>query len=332
MASPPTLSDIAKACGVSVATASKALNPHADRCDIAAATRERVVAVAARLGWQRDTVESSKRRKRYGNLGLMWNRYAPRVDSVYEHLIENAAEVAAELGFHILFTPLTEAGKWREMQLSQRLDGVVAIEAMHEAVLAELEASRYPAVLLNLESPHRLHQILVDEADGAAQAIRHLHGLGHRHVLYLPIGIDWHYCDRERIAGLEAAARACGLRLRVGSRHDPAGSAEACAARGGPTAVVAFQDTDIPPLLRALRQRGLEVPGRVSVMGIGDVRWFQHLDPQISSVSVPIPDMIRLAVQRVAELVASDGSIPPRRELLPGSLHQRGSTGPAPRR
>lgn len=322
----PTLADIAQACGVSVATASKALNPHADRCDVAAATRERVLAAAARLGWVRDTVESVKRRKRYGNLGLMWNRYAPRVDSVYEHLIENAAEVAAELGFHILFTPLTEPEKWREMQLSQRLDGVIAIEAMHEAVLAELEASAYPAVLLNLQSPRRLHQILVDEAGGAALAVAHLHRLGHRRALYLPIGIDWHYCDTERIAGLQAAGTRLGLRLESSARDDPAGCAARCAARGGPTAVIAFQDTDIPPLLRALRAVGLEVPGRVSVLCIGDVRWFQHMDPQITAVSVPIPDMVRLAVRRVAELVASDGAVPPRCERLPGSLAARAST------
>lgn len=326
MARLPTLADIAQACGVSVATASKALNPHADRCDVALATRERVLAAAARLGWVRDTAESIKRRKRYGNLGLMWNRYAPRVDSVYEHLIENAAEVAAKLGFHILFTPLTEPEKWREMQLSQRLDGVIAIEAMHEAVLAELEASAYPAVLLNLQSPRRLHQILVDEAGGAALAVEHLHKLGHRRALYLPIGIDWHYCDNERIAGLQTAAAACGMRLDPFARHDPAGCVARCAARGGPTAIIAFQDTDVPPVLRALRAAGLDVPGRVSIMCIGDVRWFQHLDPQITAVSVPIPDMIRLAVQRVAELVASDGAVPLRCERLPGSLAPRAST------
>lgn len=326
MARPPTLADIAQACGVSVATASKALNPHADRCDLAQATRQRVLDAAARMGWVRDTSESKKRRKRYGNLGLMWNRYAPRVDSVYEHLIENAAEVAAELGFHILFTPLTEPEKWREMQLSQRLDGVIVIEAMHEAVLAELESSAYPAVLLNLQSPRRLHQILVDEARGAALAVAHLRQLGHRRALYLPIGIDWHYCDAERIAGLQLAAAGCGLLLEPFARNDPAGCAARCSARGGPTAIIAFQDTDIPPVLRALRAAGLAVPGRVSVLNIGDVRWFQHMDPQLTAVSVPIPDMIRLAVRRVAELVASDGAQPARSERLPGSLTVRAST------
>lgn len=331
MTRPPTLADIAQACGVSVATASKALNPHADRCDVALATRARVQAAATRLGWVRDTVESVKRRKRYGNLGLMWNRYAPRVDSVYEHLIENAAEVAAELGFHILFTPLTEADKWREMQLSQRLDGVIAIEAMHEAVLAELENTAYPSVLLNLKSPRRLHQILVDEAGGTALAVAHLRQLGHRHALYLPIGIDWHYCDTERIAGLQQAGTMHGLRLEHFQRNDPTGCAARCAVRGGPTAIIAFQDTDIPPVLRALRAAGLSVPGHVSVMCIGDVRWFQHMDPQISAVSVPLPDMVRVAVRRVAELIASDGALPVRCERLRGSLVARASTAPPTR-
>lgn len=332
MPAQPTLADVARACRVSLATASKALNPHADRCDLAAATRDRVLAAAARLGYSRDTVESAKRRKRFHNLGLAWNRHAPRVGGVYEHLIENAAEVAQELGFHLLFTPLSQPDAWRPMQLSQRLDGVIVVEAMHDAVLAEMEAAGYPAVTLNLETPRRLHQLLVDEAHGARLMVEHLHALGHRRCIYLPLGTDYHYCDRERGGGLRAAAAACGLAMEAMPRGDLAGVAARCATRGGPTAVIAFQDTDAVQALRALAAAGLDVPGRVSVACIGDASWFHWIEPAMTVVSVPINDMARLAVRRVAELVATDGRPQPRVERLAGTVTARASTGPARRR
>lgn len=325
----PTIADIARRCGVSPATVSKALSPFRDRCDLSPATRERIIAAAEAMGWRRDAAQSRRARREAGNVGLMWGRLAPFTDGVYDQLIELLATRLAAHGRRALFVPAPDARAWTALQMAQRLDGVIALPPLADAVLAELEASDYPAVLLNLASPRRLHQVLADDRGGAAALAAHLAGLGHRRMVYMPArGSDPHDSEELRRAGLADAAAAHGVRLDITASKDLAAVLAAC--RDGASAVVCYDFNDVPRTLAALAEAGLRVPDRVSLACTSDVAWFQHLSPAVTAAVVPMQAMAEAAVDLLAGLLERGDGGERQVCVLGEELRVRASTAPAP--
>lgn len=320
----PTLRDVARTCGVSPATVSKALNPHADRCDIGAATRARVIAEAERLGFRPSPSHGRRTRRLWRNIGLMWGRYAPFTSGVYEGVLDVIGARLFGAGWRLLLTPVPEPAAWPAMQMAQRLDGVLAVSHVPEAVLADLAAARYPAVLLNLRTALPLPQFLPDDRAGAAALAAHLAGLGHRRVVYLEqagAGVR-HASERERPEALLAG----GLRLE--RTADLAMAVALC--RAGATAVICYDWSRVAQAHAALRAAGLGMPGQVSLASCSDLHWFAHLDPAVTAVEIPMHELAERAADHLLALLAGDVPAAPATVELPTVLRVRTSTGPAP--
>jgi LacI family transcriptional regulator len=323
----PRLSDIAQACAVSVATVSKALNPHIDRCDIHADTRARIIATAQAMGWTRDRPRSARARRRWHNIGVLWG-YRDFSISSYEGVPEALAR-AVDTSFRLLLTPVPHASDWRELQLSLHLDGVIVLGHVDDAILAELERDEYPAVLVNEETPRRLRQVLTDDHGGASALVRHLADLGHRRLVFMrnpwPVA---HYSERDRLRAVRGTAAAAGMQVHEvrGLLHDRV--VKHCLA--GATAVVCNSHWEVGTLLQALRAAGLSVPGQVSVAACHDLASFAHYHPPVTAVAVPTQAMATTAAELLMELIAGRDPAQPERRVLPEQVVQRSSTGPAP--
>lgn len=322
-APPATLRDVANASGVSQATASKALSPHSDRCDVSPETRERVRAAAARLDFTRDRSASVRARRRWNNLGLAWGREAPRGDGIYTELFETAARSLKPWGYHLLFTPIEDAEDWRRMQIAQRLDGVLMVEALPGPVLERIVREEYPAVALNLYGCDRLPALLPDDRGGAQQLACHLVQLGHRRVVYVPRkawtehaseAVRWH-----------AVASCPGLQ----AERLPPEEAVARVREGGATAIVAYSQSEAVRTLDALRAAGLRVPRDVSLCACSDDAWLQHLDPPLTAVAIPVAAMAARAVSWLVDIIEGRPDVALSGiELLPETLVIRSSTTP----
>lgn len=326
----PTIRDVALASGVSMASVSKALNPHADRCDLSPATRARILAAARALGFRPSASHSRRTRRLWRNIGLLWGRFAPFTSGVYEGVIDVIGQGLLDRGWRLLYTPVPRPDAWREMQMSQRLDGVVAVSHVPEEILAMLAAERYPAVLLNMVSDRPLPQFLPDDAGGSAAIVAHLAGLGHRRAVYLDFassGIG-HISETVRREALMRSAAAAGMAIEV--VRDRAAAIRMC--RQGATAVVCYDWSDVPELLGGLRAAGLAVPADVSVVCCADVRWFAYLAPAVTAVRIPMRELAQRAVDHLlARIEAGDpGPERPLPMVMPVELAVRGSTGPAP--
>lgn len=324
---PPTLADIARACSVSLATVSKALSPHRDRCDLSPATRERILAAARRLGWSRDRRRSARARRRWRNIGLLWGLRTPFTRGCYEGVPE---AVATALGddFRLLITPTPLPQDWREVQMSLHLDGVITLGGIDDGILADLEARDYPAVLVNQRSPRRLPQFLVDDRGGTIALAGHLADLGHRRLVYL--GNDWvpsHYSEPERRAGVDHVARERGL--AVVEVRGPHYDQVVAHCRAGATAVACYNWWDVAEVLAALRAAGLAVPREVSVVACHDLSWFAHFDPPVTGLTVPMQRMAVDATRLLLDLIAGAPPVPGTVAVLPETLVMRASTAPA---
>jgi DNA-binding LacI/PurR family transcriptional regulator len=323
----PTLRDVARTCRVSPATVSKALNPHADRCDISPGTRERVLAAARSLGFVPSSSHAQRTRRLWRNIGLLWGRFAPFTTGVYHGVLDAIGERLADRGWRLLYTPVTSPEAWQDMQMSQRLDGVLVVSHAPEPVLDALARAHYPAVLLNLRTHHPLPQFLPDEAAGMDELIEHLRALGHRRLLYLAHrdnGVG-HFSEVERMALLHAGTARRGIAM-----HELPGGAidqavEAC--RAGATAVLCYDWADAPALITALQAAGLPVPGRVSVACCCDLHWFNLLTPSLTALDIPIRALAETAVDSLLRRIeGEDAPVTP--VLLPTRLRLRASTGP----
>ena len=321
-----TLQDVADRCGVSLATASKAFNPRSE--DIGAATRERLLAAAHELGFQRDRSTSLRARKRWQNIGMAWGRHAPRGDGIYAELGETLALTIKPWGYHLLFTPIVDAADWRLMQRAQRLDGVIVVESMADEVLAELVATGYPAVLLNLATTRALPCLLPDDHAGCGLLVHHLAALGHRALAFIPSGVSViHASDAVRWAGVSERAAAHGIT----AIRCTAAAAIAAAKAGTISAAIAYSQREAVMLLPLARAAGLTVPADLSIVVGSDVPWLEHTDPPLTGLEIPIPAMARQAVTLLVDLIELTAAPKTGTCLIPEVLRLRASTAP-PRR
>ncbi len=319
----PRLADVALACGVSLATVSKALSPHLDRCDLRPDTRARIVAKAHELGWSRDRPRSARARRSWHNIGVLWG-YRNFAMASYERVPE-ALAAAVDGSFRLLLTPVPQAKDWKELQLSLRLDGVIVLGHVEDAILAELEQDDYPAVLVNLETPRRLHQVLADDLGGSTALVEHLAGLGHRRIVFMRN--PWpvvHCSERDRLRGVRRAAAAAGITVHEvrGLHYDRV--LRHC--RAGSTAVVCNSHWGVADLLTALRAEGLAVPRDISLVTCHDLSAFAHFDPPVTGVVVPTRTMAEIGARLLQELIAGREGGAGLRQIVPESLVLRGST------
>jgi DNA-binding LacI/PurR family transcriptional regulator len=351
MSGRPTLAAVAAHAGVSPSTASLAFSGSPR---VTAATRERVLAAAAELGYAGpDPIAASLRRGRSGVIGAVVGErllYAFR-DPVAIQLLDGITEVlgADDLGLLLL---AGDTGRPSIEQITRiPLDAVIFATCGLEddPALEALRARGVPVVAV--EGPVAEGVTLVDIADrtGTADLARHLQHLGHRRVevVAMPLRLDGtrgpldsarraraHYRDvRHRLEGVEDVFGPVPV-------FETASNAVAEGATAGrvlldvpahcrPTAVLAQSDVLAAGVLQAAADLGLDVPADVSVAGFdgADLHWLGAT--RLTTVVQPTEEKGRAAAQAAIALVA--GGHPPD-VVFPVSLRIGTTSAPPPDR
>jgi LacI family transcriptional regulator len=170
---------------------------------------------------------------------------------------------------------------------------------------------------------------VIDTPAGMRLAVEHLVSLGHRDIAYA-YGPENSWSNRARWQALKATGQSCE---RVGPfpRGRMFGSAAADALLNTrATAYIAFNDLLAIGILARLRERGVRVPGDVSVVGCDDIFGADFCNPPLTTLTAPIEQAGRVAVSLL--LSHLDAAAEPQRRavVLPTHLTIRESTGPAP--
>jgi LacI family transcriptional regulator len=298
-----TLSSVAAAAGVSLATVSKVVN---DRHDVAPATRERV----RRLLEQHNYSRPGRRRGRSRTVELVMRA----LDS--EWAVEIIRGVtASDLDVVVSTMPTgTAAATWAEdVAVSGRAGVLVVTSQFTSAQKRVFQRAGIPCVVIDpvdLPDPD-VPSVGATNWGGGLAATRHLVQLGHRRIAVIggPAGV---LCGRARIDGYRAALDAAGLPfdadlVREGTfRH--AGGYEAASALlalpDPPTAVFAGSDEQAFGVIEAARVAGLAVPRDLSVVGFDDLPIARWAAPPLTTVRQPLAEMGRVAVQLLEALIA----------------------------
>ncbi|GIG30782.1 LacI family DNA-binding transcriptional regulator [Cellulomonas marina] len=328
------IAEIAAAAGVSVPTVSKVLN---GRPGVSAATRAQVEHLLVEHGYERRGRSGSQ------TVGLVDFVISDLGTQWATALLRGAEAEASRLGVGLVVTAAhgrpVGTPDWLEHVLTRGTDGVVlVVSELLDAGREELLRLRTPVVLVDPVGTRteRLPTVAATDWAGGRDATEHLLGLGHRRIGFVT-GPPEQECHRDRLDGYRAAL------LRAGITPDPAlvrhgDSLVAGGRRYGeellrlpepPTAIISGSDEQAYGVYAAARALGVDVPGRLSVVGFDDVDLCQWVTPPLTTVRQPLAGMAREATRMVVEL-SRGGEPPAARTELATSLVVRASTAPPP--
>lgn len=338
-----TMRDIAVRAGVSRSTVSLVLNDKHEAVGLNEDTRRRVLRVADELGYRRNELARSVVTGKSPLFGFMI--YAPMLHSdVAARVLNGILDEADKQNYSVqvlrISTGNSESVIKRCVEL--RPAGVMGLYVGAE-ILEQLqqEMSRFhiPVAVLDSTPPVAgSSRILSNDIEGCRQAIGHLTELGHQRIAFIG-GNPESIAGKLRAQGYQTAMAEHGLPIppdyqQVGFWESEI--VEQCVRRlfdrsDSPTAIFCADDKTAMVACRALRERGLHVPGDVSLIGFADLTMAFYSDPPLTTVSQPFQEMGRRAVRRlfaVSQEWQTTTSASYYEELLPTRLIIRRSTGP----
>jgi len=343
-----TLQTLADTLGVSRTTASNAFN-RPDQLN--PALRERVLALAAELGYAGpDPAGRALRSGRSGAIGVLLTERLSYAfgDPAAVATLRGLAVEAEESAISLSLLPAPFGGDPRVAEAVRRavVDAcfVYALPEGHPSLAAALER-RIPVVIADTPRVPGVPFVTVDDRGGARAAAQHLLDLGHRRLAVAAFRIRdddrtgladgarrraaTYGVTRERLAGYADAIAAAGLEwddvpIYEGVNVRELGGEAAIALLGHdppPTALLAMSDEIALGAMRAARDAGVDVPGRLSVVGFDDVP--AAAARELTTVCQPLVEKGRTAGRMLLEAIAGGT---PADVLLPTELVVRAST------
>jgi LacI family transcriptional regulator len=342
-----SLSEVAKAGGVSLATASRVLNPNNEH-PVSDEVRARVLAAAESLNYSVNALARGLKVKRTNVVAAIVHDFRDPFFNTVAAGVTDAAEAAGYLTVlcNSSRDPDKELG-YVQLARQQRVAGVIFVgggltsrryrDAMRQQV-ATLRSYGAHAIALEPRGA-RMPAEIPDNRGGAQRATDHLVGLGHQRIAFID-GPEQIITSRERLAGYRDGLAAAGvpfdeaLVVRGGFTEEGGRTALARLLDGGApfTAVFASNDAMAMGCLAELRARRLKVPRDMSVVGFDDISTVSWLDPPLTTVRVPMEEIGVAGVQRLLALLdAEDAGRTARGPLVnvhPTELVVRATTAP----
>jgi LacI family transcriptional regulator len=328
-----TVLDVAKRAGVDRSVVSRVLSGDT-RLNIRDQTRERVLAAVKELDYTPNPVARSLRMNRAEAMGLLIPDFG---NPIYAAIITGAEVAAARAGRVLLtgsFAGGPALGEYIDRLGHGRVDGLLIAGAPTAGdLIADLEKSDIPWLLVNRRAPNSRRHVLLDDEGAAAVAVGHLVELGHQRIAHLAGPKEADTAQR-REHGYRKALEKAGLGVESGliARGDytAEGGGRAMerliAGKHPPTAVFVANVAAAIGALAALRAAGVHVPGELSIVAVHDLWLAAYLEPPLTTVRMPLEQL----GSRAIEVLASEPADAVVEEVLtaPLKLIARESTGP----
>ena len=329
-----TLRDVAGACGYTVNTVSRALRGDPR---LPESTREKIRAAAVQMGYIRNSLASTLRSGRSGNIAVIVN------DVHNLHFCNMLTVMDSELrqaGYNIMVLCMglnEELGEHLiRSAISQSVDGILYFPYMNNRSHIEImQKNNMPFVLLD----RRIQDIVTDnvrcdDRQGGFLAGVHLAGLGHKKYLFMS-GENRSSSQIDRLEGFMQAMREYGI-PESNIRVVPGEKVEAALADStlrellvplDYTALVSFRDEVSYPVMLELADMGLEIPKDISIVSFdhlrGDIPYLPKLTSIFSEGQSVASNGVRLLLNRIEH-----PDLPPQVIVLPVRLFDEGTAAP----
>ena len=336
----PTISDVARAAGVSTATISSFIN---DKGRIGSATRKRIQAAMEELHYTPNALVRAIRQQRTRIFGVLifglasLNEHVG--DSLTPPLLAGIGQAADDAQYDMLLYSGWPQHPERHSGLSflnGHIDGLLWVApGMREPAMERVATAGLPVVaMLSRHVPDGVGYINVDNFGAMIQLVGHLSDRGHRRIAFLGPGHSSNFKDR--LDGYRSAMLHAGLdtapHLEAAIDHPIEPGAVRIAvdrwlADGTrATAIICADDGIASAAYDALQARGLRVPEDIALTGFNDVFDARHIAGGLTTIRQPFRDMGQVAAERLLAMI--DGApVDTCRLVMPTELIVRASTG-----
>jgi LacI family transcriptional regulator len=332
-----TMRDVARTAGVHPGTVSRVLNPRT-RPLVNPATADRVEQVAREMGYSLNPIARGLKTRRTFSVGVL---IPDLTNPLFPPVIRGIERVLDAAGYTALVAS-TDGEAARERQrlealIARQVDGfVIATAERRHPVVADAIASGLAIVLVNRTiDGGGVFAVVPDDRRGAALAVEHLAGLGHRRIGHIA-GPQATTTGLLRYRGFMEAMDDAGLEPGRVTHADAfavaAGTACARALLAGPeppTGIVAANDLLALGAYTAIAEAGRACPGDVSVVGFNDMPFADRFAPPLTTIHIPHAAIGARAAELLLERI-EDPAATPQTLMFEPTLMVRASTAPPP--
>jgi LacI family transcriptional regulator len=333
---PVRLKDVARYLGISISTASAALQ---NREDISELTRERVRRAAGELGYEPDSVARSLVTRRSNVLGVV----VPDLSrSFFSELLKGVDSVASDEGYNLLVCNTEEDAAKEDriigMLKSRRVDGLLIASAHNARTRHWKEAYRnlvVPAVFVDRRLPG-FHFVGGDDETIGLRATIHLAEQGYRRIAHISGPRTVATAIGRRKGYLQALSKLGLTRVPEmvveASYHEESGGYEAMRKllqlTAPPDAVFAASDPIAIGAMQAALDTGLEIPEQLGLIGVGAHQYSKYLRVPLSTIEQQRNQIGQEATRMVLEFIRGTEPARPRQILVEPRLIIRESSSP----
>ena len=328
------MKDIAKRCGVSTATVSKALN---GQPDIGEETRERILRTADELGYMANASARALKTKRSYDIGVLFvdPMHGGLAHEFFSTMLDGIRREAERHGYDITFIN-SSVGQRQTSYLQhcryRGLDGVVIASADYfDPMVAELVQSELPVVTVDHVFNNRI-SVVSDNLTGMDALVRYVYGKGHRKIALIHGEVT--SVTRNRLTGFHRACEELGLTvpekwMRRGVFHDPKGccqiTKELLSQPELPTCIFFPDDYSYIGGYNAITEAGLRIPEDISAVGYDGIPLSRIISPVLTTWLQDADGLGTVATARLIEQIEHPRTAILDRVIVTGHLQEGGS-------
>ncbi|MBP3204557.1 MAG: LacI family DNA-binding transcriptional regulator [Lachnospiraceae bacterium] len=325
-----SMKDISKACGVSVATVSKALNDHSD---IGEETKQHIRQVARQMGYSPNLSARALKTNKTHGIGVLFvdDARSGLTHDYFASVLDSFKRMAEKCGYDITFINSSKNRKGRMTYLEHSryrgFDGVaIACIDFDDPEVAELVQSNIPVVTIDYIYDNHI-AILSDNAGGMHELMGFVCGQGHERVAYIHGAAS--NVTTKRLASFYRTAEEFGVEIpdeyvREAPYRNTEKSyretKELLQLKEPPTCILYPDDYAAVGGMNAIRDMGLRIPEDISVAGYDGIPLGKHLQPQLTTVQQDTEQIGVAAARELISLIERPKSTLVEQITIPGHL------------
>lgn len=329
-----TIQEIAKMAGVSKTTVSRVIN---NKPDVHQTTRVRIQQLIRENNFQPNLFAIGKTSKKINHIGLIvpYTTRSILSNQYYVDVLQGILDEVERRSHFLLFCYVHKTN-YVEIYNQKRVEGFILLSpaALHRSIIHELKSANIPFISTAkvLDDPE-IAYVDIENFKGAEIAINHLIELGHRKIAFA--GKPVLTSNHERLLGYKHTLREKNIAIN----EDYIQVVEASSIESGYNMMMRLLKLDEPPtavfsscdimafgVIKAIQEKGLKVPGDISVIGFDDILLSRNMSPPLTTIKQPAIEKGAIAAGKLIDYLVRGEK--PTTQILDVELIVRDSTGP----
>lgn len=315
-----TIKDVARLSGVSLTTVSRVVNGSEK---VTQKTRDKVNKAIQELGYFPNNAARSLVKKQTDSIAVLLRNIH---DPFFSDLICGIEDASLELGRNVIFCSLGKDERIRDRYIEYLTNGISDAIVLYgslfsdKAMIEHLYNVHFPLLLIeNNFQTLPLNQFLIDNVEGAKDAVSYLIRRGHKKIAHV-MGNPNKKVILERFSGYTEAMQENGLTIHSSYIQNTLNNSvlslvqfkEMMESQDRPTAVFCSDDKLAIQVINVLNQLGFAVPKDVSVVGFDNLKSYDHSyrGPRITSVQQPLYEIGRDSILSLDKILKGETSEP----------------------